>query len=103
MTEHVHELVLLGNDGWPGVEIICNDLDCDYKLSVSDAESRLNEYETLKEAFTIAVHLLGHGDFKNGNTGPNGLIDEGEVYAGRLVDKIQLLVPQLYADTLEGK
>ena len=42
MPEHVHELVLLGNDGWPGVEIVCNDLDCGYKLSVADAESRLN-------------------------------------------------------------
>lgn len=63
----------------------------------------LNEYETLKAAFTIAIHLLGHADFKNGNTGPNGLIDEGEVHACRLMDKIKELVPQLYADILEGK
>ena len=61
------------------------------------------ENGTLKAAFAIGIHLLGHADFKNGNTGPNGIIDEGEVYACRLMDKIEALVPQMYADILEGK
>jgi hypothetical protein len=51
MTEHVHELVLLGDGGWPGVCIVCNELDCDYKLSVSDAEARLNAAERLSVVF----------------------------------------------------
>ena len=82
-----------GETTWCSDQI--NDDDCEY--------IRTDKYESLKEAFTIAIHLLGHADFKNGNTGPNGIIDEGEVYAGRLMDKIEALVPQMYADILEGK
>ena len=106
MTEYVCEHV------WSeGIDrgFVCMKPECDVELTMAEAESRLNEHETLKkhgafrEALIIALHLLGHADFKNGNTGPSGLIDEGEVHASRLMDKIQLLVPQLYADILEGK
>ena len=82
-------------------------MNCNKTLNLYDDYNELlamlNEYETLKAAFTIAIHLLGHADFKNGNTGPGGVIDEGEVYACRLMDKIKALVPQLYANILEGK
>ena len=74
------------------------------KLNATESLSAKGpKYGALKEALIIALHLLGHADFKNGNTGPNGIIDEGEVHACRLMDKIQLLVPRLYAAILEGK
>jgi len=108
MKKHVHEWTIEGPDvsdvfieRWNGSEL--------ETITKEEAELRLNEYETLKdhgafrEALIVALHLLGHADFKNGNTGPSGLIDEGEVHAGRLMDKIQLLVPQLYTSILEGK
>ena len=99
LPEHVHEWHFFeeSKDGCFCVK------GCSSRLSRDKAEDMLNEYETLKAAFTIAIHLLGHTDFKNGNTGPGGVIDEGEVYACRLMDKIKALVPQLYANILEGK
>jgi len=118
MTEHMHEWRFGyrsdGNYNLPGAStpgFYCVHKECGYAsgtwLSLVEAEARLNALEksgALKEALIIALHLLAHADFKNGNTGPNGIIDEGEVYAGRLIDKIiKMLIPQLYADILEGK
>ena len=78
-----------------------DDLTLERRLEAKDKQ--IAELVGAREALIIALHLLGHADFRNGNTGPNGLIDEGEVHAGRLMDKIQLLVPQLYADILKGE
>ena len=99
MTEHVCKYQL--RQTFTYRRFVCS--GCPNIISITDAEELLNEYETLKAAFTIAIHLLNHADFKNGNTDPSGTIDEGEVHACRLMDKIKELVPQLYADTLEGK
>jgi len=99
MNEHVCEWNFCAMDEWAWCE-------CGKTLNFQKIESCLNATEksgALKEALIIALHLLGHADFKNGNTGPNGIIDEGEVHACRLMDKIQLLVPRLYAAILEGK
>ena len=104
MTEHVH--YWCDPHIFPSREQnywVCHYEGCDERLTFKEAEARLNEYEPLKEAFTIAIHLLGHADFKNGNTDPGGTIDEGEVHACRLMDEIIALVPQLYANILEGK
>ena len=109
MTEHVckWEFVVPYYKGAEKVFIVCRDNKCKMVLTKEMTEARLNALEksgALKEALIIALHLLAHADFKNGNTGPNGIIDEGEVYAGRLIDKIiKMLIPQLYADILEGK
>ena len=94
MTEHVHE--------WKR-DLLGARCKCGRALSKDMLVEIANEYETLKAAFTIAIHLLGHADFKNGNTDPGGTIDEGEVHACILMDKIKTLVPQMYADILEGK
>ncbi len=55
----------------------------------------------LEDAMELALVLLGHADFKNGNTGPSGVIDEGEVYAGRLMDEIIAIVPSVYTEALK--
>ena len=86
-----------------GTGLVCGTIDEPSSEVQNELASLLNEYEPLKAAFTIAIHLLGHADFKNGNTDPSGAIDEGEVHACRLMDKIKELVPRLYANILEGK
>ncbi len=50
------------------------------------------ENEALREGVKMGIALINHGDFRNGITGPNGLIDEGEVYAGRLAKKLDALL-----------
>ena len=45
----------------------------------------------LREILKIAERLLDHADFKNGNTDPGGLIDEGEVHAARVYNGMQAL------------
>lgn len=99
MTEqHECEWVIDWDDG----TAVCRLPDCKARpLRDWETNERLNEYETLKKAFTYAIHLLMHADFRNGNTDPSGTTDEGEVYACRLMDKIKELVPQLYADILK--
>ena len=111
MTEHMCKWEW--DEDIDGIHFLCCYNGCtdtmfpDEILKRVNATERLSakgpKYGALKEALIIALHLLGHADFKNGNTGPNGIIDEGEVHACRLMDKIQLLVPRLYAAILEGK
>lgn len=60
-----------------------------------------DEVAKLEAALERAFVLLEHADFKNGNTDPSGVIDEGEVYAGRLMDKLIALAPESYAEVLK--
>jgi hypothetical protein len=50
------------------------------------------ENERLREGIIMCLDLLDHGDFRNGITGPSGLIDEGEVHAGRMVKRLTALL-----------
>ena len=65
------------------------------------AEELCERLEKLEIALELAFVLLGHGDFRNGNTDPSGIIDEGEVYASYLMDKIVVLAPEIYNEALK--
>ena len=48
MTEHVHKLVITDERN-----VICIDLECDFRLTWRQAVARLNEYEKLKAATDV--------------------------------------------------
>lgn len=94
MTEHVHEWKLK-TYLYVGIPIFtCSDDDCAAMLSVKEAESRLNEYETLKkatEAFSVDSARIA-------SIVASKLPIEFDEIRDNLVDDLKT-----YADILEGE
>lgn len=47
-----------------------------------------SEIERLRVLARDAIHHAAHGDYRNGNVGANGCIDEGEASASRYLDEL---------------
>lgn len=56
---------------------------------ITDTDMR---FEELRDGIRLALDVINHGDFKNGITGPNGIIDEGEVHASRMAKRLEFLL-----------
>ena len=72
-----------------------------FVFTFNEWEAIDDEVAKLEAALELAFVLLGHADFRNGNTGPGGVIDEGEVHAGHLMDEIVALAPEIYDKALK--